>query len=104
MVDQLITEKDILDYLMTSDFNEGLTQEESKFLLLKYRNFYRIMHSKCENLKCTISDLKSDIEKDKNSIRKYIEDIKNIEMELETEKSRKLTWKERFFGIKKVKF
>lgn len=36
----------LLDYLMTADFkSENMTHEEMIFLLNKFRNFYRVIHS-----------------------------------------------------------
>ena len=41
-----MTENDeILEYLMTSDFNENLNKDELKALLIKFREFYRYMYS-----------------------------------------------------------
>jgi len=100
MIDKLLTESDILDYLMTSDFNEGLTQEESKFLLLKYRNFYRMAYSKYEGSKDVIERLKKDILDKEKELEIKNESLKNLEEDLNREKIRDLSWRERFFGKK----
>jgi len=96
----LFTEKDILDYLMTSDFNEGLTKEESKFLLLKYRNFYRNAYSRYEHFKNLSEDLNKDLDKKNLELEKLNKQLSKIQEDLEKEKNRKLTWKERFRGKK----
>ena len=45
-----MTENDeILEYLMTSDFDENLTKSELKALLIKFREFYRYMYSVKDN-------------------------------------------------------
>lgn len=100
MINNSLNESDILDYLMTSDFNEGLTQEESKFLLLKYRYFYRLIYSKNENLSSSIEELKKEIESIKKENEKLIEINKKAYTDLESERVRELTWRERFFGQK----
>jgi hypothetical protein len=100
MINDSLSENDILDYLMTSDFNEGLTHEESKFLLLKYRYFYRMIYSKNENLNFSLDEIKKDIDSTKKENEKLVEMNKKLLLELESEKSRKLSWKERLFGQK----
>ena len=97
-----LSENEILDYLMTSEFEEGLTPDEFKFLLLKFRNFYRVAA-------CSISSHKERMEKaisDSAEIKSYselkISEIENqkieIENKLNTVLNKKLTWKERFNG------
>lgn len=100
MINNSLSENDILDYLMTSDFNEGLTQEESKFLLLKYRYFYRLIYSKNENLNMSLEEIKKEFDSIKKDNEKLIEENRKVLLELESEKTRKLSWKERFFGQK----
>lgn len=48
---------EILNYLMTSEFSDDLSSEESKFLLIKFRNFYRLQSAKIDQLKYQISDI-----------------------------------------------
>jgi len=85
---------------MTSDFNDGLTQQEFKFLLLKYRSYYRIMHSKNERLKSDMEDITAELKKAQDSLSKSNEDYNKAKSELLTEKTRKLSWKERITGKK----
>lgn len=103
MKNALLTDDDILDYLMTSEFNEGLTQEEAKFLLLKYRYYYRLSHSKQSRLKEEIEDLNSQIKEIKLDLESANKSIKDLGVQLEAEKNRKLSWKERLYGIKNKK-
>jgi hypothetical protein len=102
MIQDLLTEKEILDYLMTSDFNEGLTKEESKFLLLKYRNFYRATYAKNEQLNFRVTELESRLKSLNVEISSVYESLSLCKSELEVEKARDLTWKERITG-KKIK-
>ena len=98
----LFTEKDLLNYLMTSDFNEELTKEEYKFLLLKYRNFYRIAYSKYQHSKNVIENIIKDVDKKNEEIKDINNQLSQIKEELQIEKNRKLTWRERISG-KKIK-
>ena len=41
-------EEELLNFLMTSEFNEGFTPEQYKFFLIKFRNFYRIVSCSVE--------------------------------------------------------
>ena len=104
MLDNLLSESDIIHYLMTSDFNEGLTIEESKFLLLKYRSYYRIMHSKNEHLKDDLSLLTKRLQEREGELGKIEErhriEKDEIESKLNAEKMRRLTLSERILGKK----
>jgi len=97
----LITEQEILDYLMTSDYNEGLTSEEYRFLLLRFRYYYRMNHSATQGLKHRMDDIAKeslDKEQECQNLRGEMDKLRN---DLESEKNRKLTWKERWNGYKK---
>lgn len=101
MINEL-SEDEILDYLMTSDFEEGLTPVEFKFLLKKFRNFFKLVNSRFVSQKDIIERLHEDIK----CIKKQNEtDLLNFDLEKQkTEQkfknllNRKLTWKERFKG------
>lgn len=97
-----LSEVEILDYLMTSDFNEGLTQEETKFLLLKFRYHYRVMSARNESQKWTISTKEEEISDIKKEVQDLKEKINSLQNELQAEENRQLTWKERLKG-KKIK-
>jgi predicted RNA-binding protein with PUA domain len=97
-----LTEEDILHYLMTSDFSEGLTPDEFKFLLAKFRNFYRVSNGKTEMLKNEldvkikeISEMKSS---NQNAISVILSEKANVENEYRVLQNRKLSWKERWSG------
>jgi hypothetical protein len=97
-----LSEEDILNYLMTSDFNEGLSPDELTFLLLKFRNFYRICWGKNETMKATMEGRAQDLENIKNKCQLEIEKYKKekiaVEQRYDKLLSRKLNWKERFKG------
>lgn len=98
-----INETEILDYLMTSDFNEGLTQEEFRFLLLKFRYHYRILYAKLESQKYKLDEKISEISEIQEKIDKLEKSIADKEEELRNEINRKLTLKERLIGKKLTK-
>lgn len=98
-----LNENEILDYLMTSDFNEGLTQEEFRFFLLKFRYHYRVLYSRLESQRYLldekielVNELTDKINKLENLINLKDEEIKN-------EINRKLTLRERLTGKKLLK-
>lgn len=97
-----LTEEQILDYLMTSEFDEGLTPEEYKFLLQKFRNFYRVVS-------CSITLYQDRMQSAINESEKIKSDYEIKVMEFNNEKSelinkldkilnKKLTFKERLLG------
>jgi len=102
MINEL-SENEILDYLMTSDFDEGLTPEEFKFLLKKFRNFYKLVNSRFTTQKDMIDKLGVDIE----CLKKQFETDTNqltserdiVETKYKKLLNKKLTWKERYKGI-----
>lgn len=98
-----LTDDEILEYLMTSEFNENIKPEEFKFLLHKFRYFYRILHGNHTRIKGEYEvELKrlNDLIKSLNS-KVSQETIRATDLQNKidlSEKQRKLTWKERFFG------
>jgi hypothetical protein len=98
-----LSEEEILDYLMTSDFNEGLTPEEFKLLLFKFRNFYRIFSGRNELLKSDIEKISRNFDEFKvhkeNEVNNVLSQKARLENALNFAKqSRKLSWKERWTG------
>lgn len=97
-----LTDSEILDFLMTSEFEGDYKPEELKYLLLKWRNFYRVIHGKSErereNFEYEIKLLKDKLETEE---RKYTESLVKIadkENIINSMRSRDLTWKERISG------
>lgn len=97
-----LTDDEILDFLMTSDFDGDYKPEELKYLLLKWRNFYRIHHGKLERLKenfeSEIKILQDKLEIEKSKFENS--SLKNTEQEnlINSMKNRALTLKERITG------
>jgi len=97
-----LSEAEILDYLMTSDFNEGLTKEECRFLLLKFRYYYRVIFSQKDSQKWVIDTNNQQISELTSEIETINRKLKELEEKLKNEENRQLTWKERIKG-KKIK-
>lgn len=99
---QDFSDKDILNYLMVSEFNEGLTPDEFKFLLYKFRYLYRLSHGKTESLKYDIEKLSADnysiTETNKVQISGLNQEKQNIESRYNSLVNRRLSWKERIKG------
>jgi len=98
-----LSEEEILHYLMTSDFNEGLTPDEFKLLLFKFRNFYRMFSGKNELLKSDKEIIKRNFDEyrisKENEINGILSQKAKIDDDLHFAKqSRKLSWKERWIG------
>lgn len=97
-----LKDDEILDFLMTSEFEQDYKPEELKYLLHKYRYFYRVLSGKYDLLKVDsegqINKL-NDMVKSKD-IKINEELMKNASMSdtISSLKNRKLTLKERISG------
>jgi hypothetical protein len=101
MVSEL-SEGEILDYLMTSDFEEGLNPEEFKFLLFKFRNYYKKAVGNLSLEKDKIDSVIRNAEDSKRTIQNQIDEVLNQKKDMENKLNyivnKKLTFKERFIG------
>jgi hypothetical protein len=99
---QELSDTDIMNYLMTSEFNEGLTPDEFRFLLYKFRYQYRLIFNRHETLKVDYDRIDSDIKGYKENYTKNINNLTSERDKAETKYSlllnRKLSWKERIKG------
>lgn len=94
-----------LEYLLTSEFDEGLNPEELIDLLKKFRFEYRTLHSRTRSLEHQIDKLNIENENLKGRLfeidTNYLIKIAKIEDKADLLKSilnRKLTLNERIFG------
>ena len=100
---QELTDEQLLEYLMSSEFIENYKPEEYKFLLHKFRYFYRVLHGNHTRIK---GDLEYELNQSTQQIesaKKQItaEQMKSTELQNQIDlakKERSLTWKERFSG------
>ena len=98
-----LNDEDILNFLMTSEFNEGdYSPAEFRYLLTKWRYFHRYFQGRNEQTKMgledTIKRLEDELEGKKKSefdLQVKIADKDNL---INSLKSRKLTFKERWSG------
>ena len=97
-----LSDEEILNFLMTSEFEDNYSPDELKYLLLKWRYFYRLFHGKYERLRddniSDISMLKSEVQTLNNNIINLQVDVASKDNLIDSMKNRKLTWKERFSG------
>ena len=70
-----LSEIEILNYIMTSEFQDGLTPDEFRLLIIRLRNFYRVSNSKVETLKSEIDGKKKEID---DMINLYTIEIENL--------------------------
>ncbi len=101
-----LKDDEILDFLMTSDFHEDYKPSEFKYLLTKFRYFYRIISDRNRN---NIYDSEfrekkmiEEIERLKEEISQHQISNAEIQNKLDLMRNKKLTLKERISG--KIKF
>ena len=96
------TDEKILDYLMSSDYEENLSPEDLKFLLFKFKYYYRIVSGRTNNLVAereqVINQLILSIEQKEIELKHLIQQNNSIKLEYDMLINKKLTLKERFFG------
>lgn len=97
-----LNDEEILDFLMTSDFDGDYSPVELKYLLTKWRTFYRILYGKLELSKSENDGNSRNFDEELLKLKNYITnlqiDIVNKEDKILKLKNRKLTLKERFSG------
>ncbi len=97
-----LKDEEIMDFLMTSDFEDDYNPDELKYLLIKWRYFYRLAHGKHELLKTDttfeINKLESEIKSKELRVNELLTEIANGQNIIDSLKNRKLTLKERFSG------
>lgn len=97
-----LNDSDILDFLMTSEFEDNYSPDELKYLLTKWRYFYRLSHGKYNRLKDdTETEIKNIKERNislqgENDVLKI--DNNRLEEDIIRLIGRKLSWKERIKG------
>jgi len=97
----------ILNYLMTSDFNDSVSPEDMKYLLSKFRYFYRIVSSKSMNIEVEKRNFEFEIDHLKKTKDAEIQNLNNINQDVTSKykhiTSRKLTFIERILGKIRLK-
>jgi|GEM_PF-3201926 len=98
-----LKDDEILEYLMTSDINENHRPEDYKYLIFKFRLFYKILYGNFQLYKTNSESenriLNSSIESIKKELILTQTEKANIQNDMDQiSKPRKLTWKERISG------
>ena len=97
-----LNDEEILDLLMTSEFESNLSPTEFKFLLKKWRFFYRILHGRMDrtkdDLEYSIKMLSGELEALKEQNYAITVESARKEDKINQMKNRKLTFKERWSG------
>lgn len=97
-----LSDDEILNFLINSEFEGDFSAKELKYLLIKWKYFYRVLYGNLERIKDTkdneIRNLNGEVEILKKNLT--ITQIERLEKEnaVNSLKSRKLTWKERLTG------
>lgn len=101
MINEL-TDDEILEFLMTSEFEEEYKPEEFKYLLYKFRYFYRIIKGRYDLSLTDLESLKNRSVDVINEKDRTINDMltQNAEMQniIDGLKNRKLSLRERISG------
>ena len=97
-----LKDDDILEFLMTSEFEDDYSPTELKYLLIKWRYFYRLKQG---NLERKTVDFEGQIQNLENKIKAYEKEKLNLKVQLadkqnviDSMKNRNLTLKERWSG------
>lgn len=97
-----LNDEDILNFLMTSDFEGDYSPEELKYLLVKWRYFFRLFQGRSEQSKMSLEDNLLKVEEQLEVKKKSEFDLQvklaNKEDYISSIKNRNLSWKERFSG------
>ncbi len=98
-----LSDDEILDILMTSDFNDKLKLEEYVFLIFKFRQFYKVLYGNHQLYKIHSESENRELSEGLTSKNKELTltqiDRANLENRIEQLlKPRKLSWRERISG------
>lgn len=97
-----LKDDEILDFLMTSEFENDYKPEELKYLLFKWRYFYRVLYNNKELIKDEkigeINKLKDEIEGLNCLIGSLMSESERKDLLIQNLKNRRLSLKERISG------
>jgi hypothetical protein len=97
-----LNDEDVLNFLMTSDFDGDYSPSELKYLLVKWRYFFRLFQGRSEQSKMNLEDSILKLEEQIEIRNKSVFDLQvdNAQKEdlISNMKNRNLSWKERFKG------
>jgi hypothetical protein len=97
-----LKDDEILEFLMTSEFENDYSPTELKYLLVKWRYFYRLKQG---NLERKTVDFEGQIQNLQDQVKGYEKEKLNLQIQLadkqniiDSMKNRNLTLKERWSG------
>ena len=97
-----LSDEDVLNFLMTSEFTDDYSPTELKYLLVKWRYFYRLSQGRNEQIKTKGEGDLQQLEYDKELLNNTIGQLSLRVIEKDdlivSLKNRDLTWKERWSG------
>ncbi len=97
-----LTDDELMNFFLTSEFEDTFTPEEYRYLLHKFRFFYRLLSSRNQSLKHEVGTIQSELKNHKEYITKIISE-KDLQIELLKKENkaivdRKLSFMERLLG------
>jgi hypothetical protein len=97
-----MTDEDMLDFLMTSEFENDISPDEFRILLNRWKYFYRQLYGKMER---KTQDLYHELESATQNVASLEESVLSAQMDsamkddiIYSLKNRKLTFRERWTG------
>lgn len=97
-----LNDDDIFDFLMVSEFEGDYSPTELKFLLLKWRYFYRVFYGRSEQSKLQLESIIAKLEEEIKirTKREYDLMVESADKQntIDQIKTRKLTFRERWRG------
>ena len=97
-----LKDDEILDFLMTSEFENDYKPEELKYLLFKWRYFYRVLYNNKELIKTEkegeINNLKDELRSLNSTLGLMLSESSKKDLLIQNLKNRKLSFKERLSG------
>ena len=97
-----LSDEDVLNFLMTSEFIDDYSPVELKYLLVKWRYFYRLSQGRNEQIKVKGEGDIQELENQKTILNNTISQLSLRVLEkdnlINSLKNRDLTWKERWSG------
>jgi len=97
-----LSDEDVLNFLMTSEFTDDYSPAELKYLLVKWRYFYRLSQGRNEQIKLKSEGDIQELENQKTILDNTISQLSIRVLEkdnlINSLKNRDLTWKERWSG------
>jgi hypothetical protein len=97
-----LRDDEILEFLMTSEFEDDYSPTELKYLLIKWRYFYRLKNGTLErktvDFEGAIQQLENKLKSEENNNLNLKIQLANTQNLVDSMKNRNLTFKERWSG------